>query len=491
MASSFNRKSNSSASRASKPTFRRAPRVLPSGAGSPNARVIRPAGGSGRVSLGSPVPVRSVSTRPMRLMSGAGARPQAGSGRSSAAGAPAPAMRSGGSSSRALGRVVSPRPVGQRLDGGAGRGVARSSRRGSVASGSAGGQRRSPSRLSLIVGCVAVLALALVIAGVTIINAGVFAATDVTIKGSEHLSAAAAKRLIDLPDDLTLLNVNDKQITADLQSNPWIDGVDIQRTWPHGLTITPRERKVAAVAYISSDDIAWAIGEDDTWIAPISLSVMVDANGKVLATGAEAQAAASAAAQGSANGSANDGSAASSGDTGAASDSTDSGSTGTNADGGSGTSGSTGSSDAAKTEQGTTSSQGATANADGSTYLTGESAARVLAKHAGAVLLIDVSADVAPSSGKNVTSRAVLAGLKYAKGFSATMRDRIKDLSVGSVESIAANLTDGVEVSLGDASDIKTKEQVVLKLLDQVHGVTYINVRTPNAYTYRSVPDGS
>ena len=49
--------------------------------------------------------------------------------------------------------------------------------------------------------------------------------------------------------------------------------------------ITPTERKVIAIAYISSDDLAWAIGDDDTWIAPLSTSVDVDDQGNVITTG--------------------------------------------------------------------------------------------------------------------------------------------------------------------------------------------------------------
>ena len=132
------------------------------------------------------------------------------------------------------------------------------------------------------------------------------------------------------------------QITEDLKQNPWVSGVDVQRQFPHTLIITPMERKVIAIAYISSDDLAWAIGDDDTWIAPLSTSVEVD--------------------------------------------------------------------------------------------------------------------------------------------------DQVKDISTPSVEAISANLNNGIEVSLGDSNDIVKKERVVTKLLSQVEGVTYINVRSPGNYTFRNAP---
>ena len=46
----------------------------------------------------------------------------------------------------------------------------------------------------------------------------------------------------------------------------------------------------------------------------------------------------------------------------------------------------------------------------------------------------------------------------------------------------------GIEVSLGDSDDIAKKERVVTKLLSQVEGVTYINVRSPGNYTFRNAP---
>ena len=219
-----------------------------------------------------------------------------------------------------------------------------------------------------------------------------------------------AMQLINLPENTSLFNVDPDQITEGLKQNPWVSGVDVQRQFPHTLIITPTERKVIAIAYISSDDLAWAIGDDDTWIAPLSTSVEVDDQGNVITSG------------------------------------------------------------------------------EGANTLTGIDAALALAKHYGAVLLTDVSADVAPVSGRAVSSKAVKAGLDYARGFSSEFLDQVKDISTPSVEAISANLDNGVEVSLGDSDDIAKKERIVTKLLSQVEGVTYINVRSPGNYTFRNAP---
>ncbi len=257
-----------------------------------------------------------------------------------------------------------------------------------------------------ILAAVAVLA----VVAIVVINSGLFAATDIQIEGSEHVTKHDAIQLISLPENTSLFNVNPDQITEDLKQNPWVSGVDVQRQFPHTLVITPTERKVTAIAYISSDDLAWAIGDDDTWIAPLSTSVEVDDQGNVVTSG------------------------------------------------------------------------------EGANTLSGIDAALALAKHYGAVLLTDVSADVEPVSGQAVSSKAVKAGLDYVRGFSGEFLAQIKDISIPSVEAISANLDNGVEVSLGDSDDIAKKERVVTKLLSQVEGVTYINVRSPGNYTFRNAP---
>ena len=126
---------------------------------------------------------------------------------------------------------------------------------------------------------------------------------------------------------------------------------------------------------------------------------------------------------------------------------------------------------------------------EGGTAYSGLDAALKLADQLGAELLVDVAADVNPVSGQPVTAKTVLAGLSYVNGFSREFLDQVKDISVSSVEAVSANLTSGVEVSLGSPEDISTKERVVTKLLAEQEGVTYVNVRTPGAYTYRSVPN--
>lgn len=420
MASSSDRKLNSSASRASKPTFRRAGGR--SGAPSqPQRKSVMPSKPAGSVrpakrsTAGSQLggrpaaknvarPVARPSVTPKPAMGAIPSRPIASPKPSLGAKVTRPGRALGASKPRMLTSVsASAKPQSGK------KGSNPLSSIGALANHAAGAASAVKGKGKIVGGILAALA-ALAVVAVVVINSGLFAATDIQIQGSEHVTKHDAIQLIDLPENTSLFNVNPDQITEGLKQNPWVSGVDVQRQFPHTLVITPTERKVTAIAYISSDDLAWAIGDDDTWIAPLSTSVEVDDQGNVVTSG------------------------------------------------------------------------------EGANTLSGIDAALALAKHYGAVLLTDVSADVEPVSGQAVSSKAVKAGLDYVRGFSDEFLAQIKDISIPSVEAISANLDNGVEVSLGDSDDIAKKERVVTKLLSQVEGVTYINVRSPGNYTFRNAP---
>lgn len=420
MASSSDRKLNSSASRASKPTFRRAggrsgapsqpqrKSVMPSKPAGSVRPAKRPAAGS---QLGGRPAAKKVarsaarpSVTPKPAMGAKPSRPIASPKPSLGAKATRPGRALGASKPRMLTSVS----ASAKSQSGK-KGFNPLSSIGALANHATGAASAVKGKGKIVGGILAVLAVLAVVA-VVVINSGLFAATDIQIQGSEHVTEHDAIQLIDLPEDTSLFNVNPDQITEGLKQNPWVSGVDVQRQFPHTLIITPTERKVIAIAYISSDDLAWAIGDDDTWIAPLSTSVDVDDQGNVITTG------------------------------------------------------------------------------EGANTLNGIDAALALAKHYGAVLLTDVSADVAPVSGQAVNSKAVKAGLDYVRGFSSEFLGQVKDISTPSVEAISANLDNGIEVSLGDSDDIAKKERIVTKLLSQVEGVTYINVRSPGNYTFRNAP---
>lgn len=562
MALSSKRKSSSSASNTSKPTFRRA-----STAGSSKARAKAPAPSSRPAPRASKQPV---SKRPGSAGGGfarGASAPRMGAGgkggvahpraqasssaaapRARAAGkqkvsvkpqaaarqagasrlAPKPAVNA--SSRSAAGRkplrqpaAASPASRSKLGASGASRlkpspKLSGTAKRGAVRASSGAGEGRAGlasvlGRIKLpavaipgrIVAVVAAVLLVLVVGGVVVTNSPIFSVTEVVVNGSEHVTQDTVERLVDVPEGSTLFNYDASAIEASLKQNPWVESVQIERTFPHTITITPVEYKVAAIAYITSSDVAWAIDASGTWIAPISLSVAVDAEGNVVSGTAGTQASLQQGSDGSEDASASsdgaggdaassdstDGDASSSGDgadtSGASSDSDAAG----DAEGGSSTDSDTASadggsgSDAASADNASSSDGSA---ADGTQTLTGINAALALARQDGAVLFTDIASDVEPSEGSKVSSDVITAGLEYVSGFSSDFLAQIDYLSLESVDAISVFLSNGIEVALGEPTDVSLKERVVTGLLDQVQGITYIDVRNPESPTYRSAP---
>lgn len=283
---------------------------------------------------------------------------------------------------------------------------------------------------------------------VVVVNSSLFAVVDVVVEGSDHIPQQTAEQLVDLPEGATLLNVDEDQVASRLLENPWVESVSIEREFPHTITVKPVERDVAAIAYIVADDVAWAIGDDDAWIAPLSVAVQQDsaADDETDATDGD----------GTSDEDALDGDSVDE-------ENTDGEDDGTDEDG-----------------------DGAEGDAQDTATSSGLEAAYQVALDNDAVLLTDVNADVSPSAGKPVDDEVIRAGLEYIHGFTPEFLAMIKDLSLPSVEAISANLTSGVEVSLGEPEDIQQKEQVIRRLIEQESGVTYINVRVADAYSFRS-----
>lgn len=257
----------------------------------------------------------------------------------------------------------------------------------------------------------------LMVAAVLVVNSGLFAATDIQVRGSVHMPAESVQQLLKVGDSTTLLNVNEDDLAQSLKDNPWVSGVSVEKRFPHTLVVTPVEKTASVIVYMNTDDVAWAVGTDHTWIAPIATAVVADADGNYVADGSEA--------------------------------------------------------------------------ASDQQALTGTEALLAQARSLGALLLINAPSDIKPVSGEEVASELILAGLAYKEGFSQEFVNSIKDMSVASLEALSANLESGVEVSLGPAEDIERKEKVITKLLEEQEGVTYINVRDPESYTFRAAPSSN
>ena len=298
MGSSFSRKSSSSASKTPKPTYRRAsaagkgqasarpassvspktprPRTAPAKAVSRPAAKPRAMAKAVPAAKAAPKSLKSVGEKTVAGIKGAGkvaAKPIAKSSLKQAVPAvKIPASKLPKTASPKAGAVAGPKKAVSSVMASA----------ASAAGGLAGRIPRpkiNPGKALIVIGVV----FALFLAGFILANSPLFAATDIQVKGSDHVEVETARALIEVPEGTTMFNVDEKAIYDSLKAIPWVKGVDVKREWPHTLVVTPVERKMRAIAFITADEVAWAIGEDGTWIAPLSLVVAVDGEGNEVA----------------------------------------------------------------------------------------------------------------------------------------------------------------------------------------------------------------
>ncbi|MCH4054087.1 MAG: FtsQ-type POTRA domain-containing protein [Atopobiaceae bacterium] len=114
------------------------------------------------------------------------------------------------------------------------------------------------------------------------------------------------------------------------------------------------------------------------------------------------------------------------------------------------------------------------------------------AQELGAKLITDVPHTVSPKAGKSASDSCIQAVIEYESGFSSDFSSQIVRYSAASEQAISCALKSGVLVSLGEPSDISSKEQVVTQILQEnPDQVTYINVRVVSQPSYRKVDSDS
>ncbi len=115
-------------------------------------------------------------------------------------------------------------------------------------------------------------------------------------------------------------------------------------------------------------------------------------------------------------------------------------------------------------------------------------AALEIAQEEGILLVTDVPSTVAPEAGATATDDIFDVIGDFREGFSSSFNELIVSYSAPSTESVSCVLSSGIEVSLGSATNVSYKEEIVTELISEYPGqITYINVRTPSNATYRKV----
>ena len=115
-------------------------------------------------------------------------------------------------------------------------------------------------------------------------------------------------------------------------------------------------------------------------------------------------------------------------------------------------------------------------------------AALAIAQDKGCLLVTDVPSTVDPVAGSPATDDVLDAVQRFREGFSDDFASQVVCYSAPSADNVSCVLANGVEVSLGSADEIATKEAIVEGYLEQYPGsVVLINVRVTSAPSFREV----
>lgn len=105
-----------------------------------------------------------------------------------------------------------------------------------------------------------------------------------------------------------------------------------------------------------------------------------------------------------------------------------------------------------------------------------------------ALHITDVPYGSEPEIGHAVSDGNVANALDIVAGMTTSLAGQVVSVSAAGPEETTLTLESGVQIAFGRAVDIRDKERVVLKILEENDGaVSYINVRTPAAPTWRAL----
>ncbi|MGN0301985.1 MAG: FtsQ-type POTRA domain-containing protein, partial [Anaerotardibacter sp.] len=120
---------------------------------------------------------------------------------------------------------------------------------------------------------IAVLALIVGVIAYTFVNSDSYRIKSITVEGCEHLTNQEMTSLASIPENSTLLNINEAEIVANLKKDPWIRDAHIERQFPDVLKLVVEEREICAVCDVVIDNSdtteTWALASDGMWLMKI------------------------------------------------------------------------------------------------------------------------------------------------------------------------------------------------------------------------------
>ena len=105
-----------------------------------------------------------------------------------------------------------------------------------------------------------------------------------------------------------------------------------------------------------------------------------------------------------------------------------------------------------------------------------------------ALHIVDVPYGTKAEIGETCADGNINNALDIVSGLTTDLADHVVEVSAAGTAETTLLLDSGVEVAFGKAEDIRDKERVILKILEENPGtVTYINVRMVETPTWRSI----
>ncbi len=95
---------------------------------------------------------------------------------------------------------------------------------------------------------------------------------------------------------------------------------------------------------------------------------------------------------------------------------------------------------------------------------------------------------VDPRVGQRTTSEPLLNALKVLEGLSNELKERVRAISAPVIDRTTLITNDEIQIVVGSAEDIATKDEIARTILDEQAGkVVYINVRTVDRPVWRGL----
>lgn len=105
-----------------------------------------------------------------------------------------------------------------------------------------------------------------------------------------------------------------------------------------------------------------------------------------------------------------------------------------------------------------------------------------------ALRITNVSHSTAPEIGKTCSDGNVNNALAVVSGMTTELADRVVSVKAEDPEAITVTIEDGPDIVFGTADNLRDKERVCREIMEKhSEGVAYINVRTVDRPTWRSV----